>query len=103
MELLSQLGVKPKIVVGYDVGGVGFRDWNHSFHKRRFLHHVKPVYEEFEPWTHFTEEDGKSLTPNAARYVRRIEELLERECILIGTGPGREEMIVRKNPYDLIR
>ncbi|MBS3169376.1 adenylosuccinate synthetase [Candidatus Woesearchaeota archaeon] len=102
MELLSQLGVKPKIVVSYDVGGIGFREWNHSFHKRGFLHHVTPVFEEFEPWRNFTEQDGRSLTPQAACYVRRIEELLERECILIGTGPGREEMIVRKNPYDLI-
>jgi adenylosuccinate synthase len=63
---------------------------------------VKPVYETLEGWrepltevTQFSE-----LPASAQRYVKRIEELLETEIILVSVGPGREQTVVLKNPFD---
>jgi adenylosuccinate synthase len=39
------------------------------------------------------------LPANAQKYVRRIEEILETEMILISVGPGREQTVVLKNPF----
>ena len=102
LEYLSALGVKPRIVVGYQVERKIHLEWDSSFHKRGYLHQATPVFEEFEPWNKFTEEDGQTLTPNAQTYVNRIEQLTGRKFVILGTGPAQHEMIVRENPFDLI-
>ena len=39
------------------------------------------------------------LPANAQRYVRRLEEIIGTEMILISVGPGREQTILLKNPF----
>ncbi|HEX7227715.1 MAG TPA: adenylosuccinate synthetase, partial [Candidatus Binatia bacterium] len=42
-----------------------------------------------------------SELPSAAqKYVQRIEKLLDTEIILVSVGPGREQTILLKNPFD---
>jgi adenylosuccinate synthase len=40
------------------------------------------------------------LPKNAQKYVRRIEEILATEVILVSVGPGREQTVVLKNPFE---
>ena len=40
------------------------------------------------------------LPRNAQKYVRRIEEILETEVILVSVGAEREQTVVMKNPFD---
>ncbi|MBI2366950.1 MAG: adenylosuccinate synthetase, partial [Deltaproteobacteria bacterium] len=39
------------------------------------------------------------LPANAQKYVRRIEEVIGTEIILVSVGPGRERTILLKNPF----
>ncbi len=93
MEDFARQGVKPKIAVAYEIDGKRYEEWHPSFFRRDTLNKAEPVYEEFAPWEKFTEADGYTLTPNAQKYVRRIEELLGKEFSLLGTGAERKEMI----------
>jgi adenylosuccinate synthase len=63
---------------------------------------VEPVYEDMEGWSEpLTEVKTFSDLPDGARkYVQRIEELLETEIILVSVGPGREQTVVLRNPFD---
>jgi adenylosuccinate synthase len=36
----------------------------------------------------------------AQRYVQRIEKVLDTEIILVSVGPGREQTILLRNPFD---
>jgi adenylosuccinate synthase len=39
--------------------------------------------------------------PRAAQnYVKRIEEIIGTEIVLVSVGPGREQTILLKNPFD---
>jgi adenylosuccinate synthase len=40
------------------------------------------------------------LPLGAQKYVQRIEKLLDTEIILVSVGPGREQTILLKNPFD---
>lgn len=94
MEILAKLGAKPNICVAYDIDGKKYESWDVSFFRRDTLYKAKPVLEEFEPWEKFVEEDGLTLTGNAARYVLRIEELLGKYFTMLGKGQKRDEIIV---------
>jgi adenylosuccinate synthase len=67
----------------------------------KILQGLEPVYEMAEGWTEpLTAVTRFSDLPAAAqRYVRRIEELLETEIIVVSVGPGREQTAVLKNPF----
>ncbi|HEY7558610.1 MAG TPA: adenylosuccinate synthase [Candidatus Binatia bacterium] len=62
---------------------------------------IKPVYEKMDGWQEPLTQVRKfsDLPANAQKYVRRIEEILETEMILISVGPGREQTVVLKNPF----
>ena len=94
MEVFAHVGAKPKICVAYDIGGRKYDAWDVSFLRRDTLRKATPVLEEFEPWEKFVEEDGITLSQNAAVYLRRIEQLLEKQFSMLGTGPRRKDMIV---------
>ncbi len=100
LEELGRRGKPVKLVTGYKIGSREFREWDVSFHRRDVLRNAEPLVEEFEPWEHFVGEDGK-VTPNAQRYLDRIQELTGKEIIMLGTGPGRDDVIMYKNPWDL--
>ena len=39
--------------------------------------------------------------PDAAQaYLKRIEEILETPVDIVSTGPGREAVIIRRDPFD---
>ena len=63
---------------------------------------VKPVYEEMEGWTAPLDNVRKfsDLPATAQKYVKRIEEVIGSEIILVSVGPGREQTILLKNPFD---
>ncbi|MBS3128199.1 adenylosuccinate synthetase [Candidatus Woesearchaeota archaeon] len=88
---------KIKLVVGYEIDDQVYTEWQKEFADVRYLKRVKCVFEEFDTWERFTEDDG-TLSENAAKYVNRIEELLGRKFSLLGTGPGSKQMIVYRNP-----
>lgn len=94
MEVFARVDAKPQICVAYDVGGKKYDAWDVSFLRRDTLYKAKPVLEEFEPWDRFVEEDGITLTQNAAVYLRRIEQLLGKQFSMLGTGARRKDMIV---------
>lgn len=95
LEVLHDLGENIKLVVGYEIDGVRHDSWDASFDKRDTLDRARPIFEEFEPWERF-EVDGR-LTDNARRYVDRIQELLDTEIIMYGTGPCEDDMVVERD------
>jgi len=66
------------------------------------LEACEPVYEEMEGFSEDVRKARKmSQLPAAARrYLDRIQELTETEILMVSVGPGREETIRIKNPFD---
>jgi len=68
----------------------------------RTTQNLKPVYEKIGGW----EEDISGVRsiddlPQKARdYVKRIEDLTETPAMIVSVGPGREQTILLKNPFD---
>jgi adenylosuccinate synthase len=68
----------------------------------KVMQKAEPVYEFMEGWNAPL---GKvrqfaDLPKPAQEYVRRIEEVIGTEIILVSVGPGREQTILLKNPFD---
>jgi adenylosuccinate synthase len=63
---------------------------------------VEPVYEEMPGWKEstigVTSYDGLPL--NARRYLERLQSLAGVPIDIISTGPGREQTIVLRHPFD---
>ena len=59
------------------------------------FHHAQPVYEVLPGWQEPL--DG-TLPPAAERYVGFVEEALELDVIMVGTGADRESVITRDQP-----
>ncbi|MCH7568235.1 MAG: adenylosuccinate synthetase [Nanoarchaeota archaeon] len=100
LNCLAQMGEKIKIVTGYNINGQVYNRWDKSFHNRDVLYDANPIFEEYEPWDKFVDENGK-LTPNAQKYIDRIQELLGREFILFGTGEGEKDVVELKDAFEL--
>jgi adenylosuccinate synthase len=54
------------------------------------LYECTPVYEELPTW-----QDDNS--PEANKYIKFIEDYLEVPVTMIGNGPGREQLVIRKS------
>jgi adenylosuccinate synthase len=67
----------------------------------KVMQNVQPVYEEMEGWAKPLDDvrEFSDLPAPAQQYVRRLEELVETEIILVSVGPGREQTILLKNPF----
>jgi adenylosuccinate synthase len=67
----------------------------------KVMQRAEPVYEEMDGWEQTLDRARKftELPPSAQRYVRRIEEVVGTEIILVSVGPGREQTILLKNPF----
>lgn len=97
LDTLSGLERVP-VCVAYEVDGVRHDELPAS---QSDFHHASPVYEELAGWS----ADIRGVQrfedlPRAARdYVLAIEELSGARISVIGTGPGRDEVIVR---HDLL-
>lgn len=61
----------------------------------------EPVYEELPGWkcTIGTVKTFADLPPNAQNYVRRLEELIGCEIVMVSVGPRRDETITLRNPF----
>ena len=68
----------------------------------KIMQKAKPVYEEMDGWKAPLDDVRQfSDLPKAAQnYVRRIEAVVGSEIILVSVGPGREQTILLKNPFD---
>jgi adenylosuccinate synthase len=62
---------------------------------------LEPVYEELDGWQEDIRgaREFSDLPVNAQRYVKRLEEIVETEIILISVGSERNETIFLKNPF----
>ncbi len=62
----------------------------------------KPIYEEMPGWKESTVgiKDFKQLPEQAQNYLKRLETICEVPVDMISTGPGREETIVLRHPFD---
>ena len=85
---------KIKLCVGYEYNGKKTLHFNSNLD---FLNNCKPIYEEFDG--NFGEirkcKTYDELPTNAKKYIERVEELTDVNVKFIGTGPGREDIIVR--------
>ena len=85
---------KIKLCVAYEIDGkrVEYFKTNH-----KILAKAKPIYEEFEG--NFGDiskcKKYEDLPKKAKKYVERIEELTNTKIKFIGTGPSREDIIIR--------
>jgi len=63
---------------------------------------AQPIYEELDGWTERLDDVRKfaDLPVTAQRYVQRIEAVIGTEIILVSVGPGREQTIILRNPFD---
>ena len=62
---------------------------------------LKPIYETFEGWNESTKSarNWSQLPALAIKYVRRIEELISTQVVILSTSPEREDTILVKNPF----
>jgi adenylosuccinate synthase len=87
-----------KICTAYEYQG---KKMNHFQADLKILENCKPVYEEHPGWNEDISNitDFNQLPENARKYLRRVEELTQTPIEIISVGPGRDETIVLKNPF----
>jgi len=88
-----------KIATAYEEGGEQLTAMPGNI---RRVERLKPIYEEIPGWS---EEIRNAKTPDdlpakARDYVKRIEELTETPAMILSVGPGREETMLLKNPFE---
>lgn len=98
LDTLTGLDEIP-VCVAYDVDGERFDELPVN---QTDFHHAKPILKSFPGWQdditgvrHFEE-----LPLNAQRYVLALEELSGTRISVIGVGPGRDQVIVRRDLVD---
>jgi adenylosuccinate synthase len=89
---------KIKICIGYRLNG---KVYHYVPSNLEMLKSSEPVYEELDGWK--TEIKGArkfaDLPPNARRYIRRLEELIDTKTMMISVGSERNETIEVRNPF----
>ena len=60
------------------------------------------MYEDLDGWNEPLDHvrEFPDLPAAAQRYVQRIEKIIGTEIILVSVGPGREQTIMLKNPFN---
>jgi len=68
----------------------------------KVMQHAEPVYEDLDGWNEPLDHvrEFSDLPAAAQRYVQRIEKIIGTEIILVSVGPGREQTILLKNPFN---
>jgi adenylosuccinate synthase len=68
----------------------------------KVMERAQPIYEELDGWEEPLDKvrSFSDLPKTAQTYVRRIEQVIGTEIILVSVGPGREQTILLKNPFD---
>jgi len=87
-----------KICVGYRLGDQTF-DYLPAGLKAQSA--LVPIYEEIEGWSESTQgaRSWRDLPAAAAKYVRRIEELIGAPVALLSTSPQRDDTILMRDPF----
>ena len=93
---------KIKICVGYCVNGKVIQ---HIPSSLKLLEGCEPVYEELEGWRGEIKGAKKisDLPPQAQRYLKRIEELINVKITMVSVGSERNETIEIKNPFQNLK
>ncbi len=86
------------VCVGYEIGGETYDYLPASTEAQA---KAKPIYETLPGWEGSTAgaRSWADLPAEAVKYVRRIEELVERPVVLLSTSPEREDVILVKDPF----
>jgi adenylosuccinate synthase len=87
------------ICTGYRYQGKAVEEFPAS---SKVMQGAEPIYEEVPGWNTALDDVRKfaDLPRAAQNYVKRIEEVIGTEIILVSVGPGREQTILLKNPFD---
>jgi adenylosuccinate synthase len=90
---------KIPICTAYNYRGSLIREFPASV---KVMQQAVPVYDEMEGWDTpiHSAREFYELPQAAQKYVRRIEEVIGSEIILVSVGPGREQTILLKNPFE---
>jgi len=95
LDVLTGLEEIP-VCVGYEVDGKKVDDvpWSQSD-----FHHATPIYESFPGWSENIEgaREFSDLPQSAQDYVTRLEDLMGQRVSVIGVGPSRDAVIVRRD------
>ena len=98
LDVLDELD-EIKIAVGYMLDGerVDRLPAGHNAQAR-----VEPIYETFKGWRGSTAgaRSWAQLPAEAVKYVRRVEELIERPVTLLSTSPERDDTILMRDPFE---
>jgi adenylosuccinate synthase len=88
-----------KVCVGYDLHGRRI-DYLPAGEEAQAA--VEPVYETLEGWSESTRgaRSWGQLPATAIKYVRRIEELIERPVTLLSTSPERDDTVLMSDPFE---
>jgi adenylosuccinate synthase len=89
---------KIPICVAYRCNGEVQREFSASL---RAMQSAQPVLEAMDGWEEPLSDVRRfsDLPANAQKYVRRLEQVVETEIILVSVGPGREQTVMLKNPF----
>lgn len=97
LDVLS--GIDPlKICTSYDVAGRTFTSMPSNI---RMVTEAKPVYEPIKGWQEeITGITSRDELPAATKdYLKRIEDIAQVPVDIISVGPGREQTMLLKNPF----
>jgi adenylosuccinate synthase len=88
-----------KVCVGYELNGKKI-DYFPSGEEAQAG--VKPIYETMEGWAESTQgaRSWGELPAQAIKYVRRLEELIERPVTLLSTSPQRDDTVLMSDPFE---
>lgn len=97
LDVLSGLE-KIKICVAYDYQG---EKLTHLPSQPGALERCIPIYEELDGWQNeiIDAKNFNELPSQAQTYLRRLEELLGVNILLISVGPSREQTIILQDPF----
>jgi adenylosuccinate synthase len=97
LDVLTGFDTIP-VCTAYRYGGIALHDFPASI---KVMQNAQPVYEEMAGWDTPLDDvrEFSGLPAQAQKYVRRLEELVKTEIILVSVGPGREQTILLKNPF----
>ena len=88
-----------RVCVGYDIGGAQYDYLPAGLDAQT---KALPVYETMKGWEGSTvgARSWADLPAEAVKYVRRVEELIERPVALVSTSPERDDVILMKDPFE---
>jgi adenylosuccinate synthase len=88
-----------KICIGYDLEGQRIESTPASLQS---LARCSPIYEELPGWQEdiSSVRERNQLPAETRAYLKRIEEITEVPLSIISVGPGREQTIVVKDPFE---